>query len=145
MPLAETNLIIHIPTILLWTPLAKANLVNTLDFIYIEHNIIVITFIGKTLNCISVKGRENHAPAPPVLWPPLTENLILVASPESQRSLWSWFLQVKCYRQSIFIHYTYNKLCACLFPHHNIHISSIFLFFYINLGISTSTPFFMMW
>jgi len=67
MPLAETNLIIHIPTILLWTPLAKANLVNTLDFIYIEHNIIVITFIGKTLNCISVKGRENHAPAPPVL------------------------------------------------------------------------------
>jgi hypothetical protein len=67
MPLAETNLIIHIPTILLWTPLAKANLVNTLDFIYIEHNIIVITFIEKTLNCISVKGRENHAPAPPVL------------------------------------------------------------------------------
>jgi hypothetical protein len=47
-------------------PLTEANLVNMLDFIYIEHNIIVIAFIKKTLNCISVKGRESHAPALPV-------------------------------------------------------------------------------
>jgi hypothetical protein len=66
MPLAEANLVIHIPTILLWTPLAKTNHVHTPNFIYIEHNIIVIAFIWKALNCISVKGRENHAPALPV-------------------------------------------------------------------------------
>jgi hypothetical protein len=93
---------------------------------------IVIAFIRKTLNCISVKGRGNHALAPPVSWPPPTEDTILVASPESQRSLWSWFLQAKCYRQSIFIHYTYNSYYVCSFPHHNIHthIKYIFICFY---------------
>jgi len=132
MSLAEANLVIHFPTILLWTSLAKTNLVNMPYFIYIEHNIIVIAFIRKTLNCISVKGRGNHALAPPVSWPPPTEDTILVASPESQRSLWSWFLQAKCYRQSIFIHYTYNSYYACSFPHHNIHthIKYIFICFY---------------
>jgi len=45
-------------------PLAEANLVNTLNFIYIEHDIIVIAFTRKTLNCISAKRRENHTPAP---------------------------------------------------------------------------------
>jgi len=145
MPLAEANLVIYSPTILLWTSLAKANLVNTPYFIYIEHNIIVIAFIKKTLNCISVKGRGNHAPAPLVSWPPLIEDPIMIAPPESQRSLWSWFLQAKCYKQSIFIHYTYNSFYACSFHHYNIHISSIFSFVFIDLGISTTTPFFMMW
>jgi hypothetical protein len=41
MPLAEANLVIHLPTILSWMPLAEANLVNTLDFIYIEHDILL--------------------------------------------------------------------------------------------------------
>jgi hypothetical protein len=45
-------------------PLAEANLVNTLDFIYIKHDIIVIAFTRKTLNCITAKRRENHTPAP---------------------------------------------------------------------------------
>jgi hypothetical protein len=39
MPLEEANLVIHFPTILSWMPLVEANLVNTLDFIYIEHDI----------------------------------------------------------------------------------------------------------
>jgi len=42
MPLAEANIVIHFPTILSRMPLAETNLINTLDFIYIEHNIIVI-------------------------------------------------------------------------------------------------------
>jgi len=61
MPLAETNLVIHFLAILSRIPLAEANLVNMLDFIYIKHGVIVIAFTIKTLNCISVKGRENHA------------------------------------------------------------------------------------
>ena len=32
--------------------------------------------------------RENHAPAPPVSRPPLTENPILVTPLESQGSFW---------------------------------------------------------
>jgi len=39
MPLAEANLVIHFPAILSRMPLAEANLVNTLGFIYIEHDI----------------------------------------------------------------------------------------------------------
>jgi hypothetical protein len=39
MPLAEANLVIHFPAILSWMPLVEGNLVNTLGFIYIEHNI----------------------------------------------------------------------------------------------------------
>jgi len=38
-------------------------------------------------------GGENHAPAPPVSWPPLKEDTILVSPPESQGSFWLWFLQ----------------------------------------------------
>jgi hypothetical protein len=43
MRLAEANLVIHFPM-----PLAEANLVNTLDFIYIEHDIYC--------NCIHQKN-----------------------------------------------------------------------------------------
>jgi len=64
MPLTEANLVFHFLAILSRMPLAEANLVNTLNFIYIEHDIIVIAFTRKTLNCISAKRRENHAPAP---------------------------------------------------------------------------------
>ena len=47
---------------------------------------IVIAFTRRTLNYINTNRRENHAPAPPVSWPSLTEDPILVAPPESQRS-----------------------------------------------------------
>jgi hypothetical protein len=47
-------------------PLAETNLINMPDFIYIEHNVIVVAFIIKILNCISVKERENHALALPI-------------------------------------------------------------------------------
>jgi hypothetical protein len=57
MPLAEANLEIHFPVILLRMPLAEVNLVNTPDFVYIKHNLIVIVFIRKTLNYIIVKER----------------------------------------------------------------------------------------
>ena len=59
MSLAETNLVIHFPASLSRIPLAETNLINTPDFIYIEHNIIVIAFIKEILNCISVKERET--------------------------------------------------------------------------------------
>jgi hypothetical protein len=59
MPLAKANLVIHFPPSLSRMPLAEANLINTLDFIYIEHNIIVIAFIMEILNCISIKERET--------------------------------------------------------------------------------------
>jgi len=48
MPLAEANLVIHFPAILSRMPLAEANLVNTLGFIYIEHDIYY--------NCIHQKN-----------------------------------------------------------------------------------------
>jgi len=115
-------------------PLAEANLVNTLNFIYIEHDIIVIAFTRKTLNCISAKRRENHTPAPLVSWPSLTEDPIVVAPPESQGSLWSWSLQAECYKESIFIHYTYVTFYACSFPHHNIHTHIMYIF---RVSIST--------
>jgi len=59
MSLAKANLVIHYPAFLSRMSLVEANLTNTPDFIYIEHNIIVIAFIMKILNCISVKGRET--------------------------------------------------------------------------------------
>ena len=68
--------------------LAEANLVNTLGFIYIEHDIYYNCIHQKILNCISANRRENHAPASPVSRPPLTEDPILVAPPESQGSFW---------------------------------------------------------
>jgi len=73
MPLAEANLVNHLPAFLSRMPLAEANLVNTLR--------------GKTI-FISANRRENHAPASPVLRPPLTEVPILVAPPESQGRFW---------------------------------------------------------
>jgi len=39
MPLAEANLTIHLPAFLSRMPLVEANLVNMLDFMYIEHDI----------------------------------------------------------------------------------------------------------
>jgi hypothetical protein len=83
---------------------------------------IVIAFTRRTLNCISENRRENHAPAPPVSWPPLTEDPILVAPPESQGSFWLWFLQADYYRESIFIHYIYVTFYACSFSYNNIYI-----------------------
>jgi len=95
---------------------------------------IVIAFTIKTLNSISAKRRENHTPAPPVSWPPPTEDPILVAPLESQGSFWSWSLQVECYREFIFIHYTYVTFYACSFPHHNIHTHIKYIF---RVSIST--------
>jgi hypothetical protein len=58
----------------------------------------------------------------------------LVAPPESQRSHLSWSLQPKCYRKSIFIHYTYVTFYACSFPHYNIHTYIMYIF---RVSIST--------
>jgi hypothetical protein len=66
MSLAEANLIIHFPVILSWMPLVESILINMPDFIYIEHNIIVVAFIIKILNCMSLKERENYALASPI-------------------------------------------------------------------------------
>jgi len=95
---------------------------------------IVIAFTIKTLNSISAKRRENHTPAPPVSWPPPTEDPILVTPLESQGSFWSWSLQVECYKEFIFIHYTYVTFYACSFPHHNIHTHIKYIF---RVSIST--------
>jgi hypothetical protein len=89
--------------------------------------IIVIAFTRRILNCISAKRRENHAPAPPVLWPPLIEDPILVAPPESQGSFWLWFLQADIIKNP------YSFITHMLLSMHvhfliitNIHISGIF-------------------
>jgi hypothetical protein len=52
MLLAEANFMIHIPAILSRMPLAEANLVFTLDFIYIEHDIYC--------NCIHQKNYKLY-------------------------------------------------------------------------------------
>jgi hypothetical protein len=72
-------------------------------------------------------GGKNHAPAPPVSWPPLTEDPILVAPPESQGSFWLWFLQADI------IEAPYSFITHMLLSMHvhfliitNIHISGIF-------------------
>jgi len=49
---------------------------------------IAIAFTIRILNFRSANKRENHAPALPVSRPPLTEDPILVAPPESQGSFW---------------------------------------------------------
>jgi len=71
--------------------------------------------------------RGNHAPAPPVSWPPLTKDLILVALPESQGSFWLLFLQADI------IENPYSFITHMLLSMHvhfliitNIHISCIF-------------------
>jgi hypothetical protein len=88
---------------------------------------IVIAFTRRILNCISAKKRENHTPVPPVSWPPLTEDPILVAPPESQGSFWLWFLQADI------IDNPYSFITHMLLYMHvhfliitNIHISGIF-------------------
>jgi hypothetical protein len=52
MPLARANHVDHIPAILSRMPLAAANLVNTLGFIYIEHDIYY--------NCIHQKDSKLY-------------------------------------------------------------------------------------
>jgi len=86
MPLAEANLANHLPAFLLQMPLAEANFLNTLDFIYTEHDIYCNCIHQKNFKLYKCKKEENHAPASPVLRPPLTEDPILVAPPESQGS-----------------------------------------------------------
>jgi hypothetical protein len=142
MPLAEANFIIHSLTILSRMPLTKANLINIPILTCNEHNIFVIAFLLR-IKLHKCERKENYAPAPPVSWPPLTEDPFLVASPESQGNLWSCFLQAKCYSNSIFIHYTYGAFHACLFSHHNIqiHIKYIFKVGYINMQVSTRLSF----
>ena len=109
-------------------PLAEANLVNTLDFIYIEHDIYCNCIHHKNFKLHKCKEEGNHAPAPLVLWPPSAEDTIRVVPPESQGSLWSWSLQAECYKESIFIHCTYVTFYACSFPHHNIHTHIMYIF-----------------
>jgi hypothetical protein len=58
----------------------------------------------------------------------------LVTPLESQGSFWSWSLQVECYKEFIFIHYTYVTFYACSFPHHNIHTHIKYIF---RVSIST--------
>jgi hypothetical protein len=64
-------------------PLAEANLVNMLDFIYIEHGIYYNCIHQKNFKLHKCKNEGNHAPAPLVLWPPLVGDPILVIPPES--------------------------------------------------------------
>ena len=52
MPLAEANHVSHIPAIPSRMPFAEANLVNTLGFIYIEHDIYY--------NCIHQKDSKLY-------------------------------------------------------------------------------------
>jgi hypothetical protein len=51
-------------------PLAEVNLVNTQTLFTLNVVFIVIAFTRRTLNCLSAKRRENHAPSPSVSWPP---------------------------------------------------------------------------
>jgi len=88
---------------------------------------IVIAFTRRILNCISAKRRENHTPAPPVSWPPLTKDSILVAPPESEGSFLLWFLQADIIKNP------YSFITHILLSMHvhfliitNIHISGIF-------------------
>jgi len=127
MPLAEANLVIHFLAILSRMPLAETNLVNTLDFIYIEHDIYCNCIHQKNFKLYKCKKRENHTPVPPVSWPPLTEDPILVAPPESQGSFWLLFLQADI------IENPYSSITHMLLSMHvhfliitNIHISCIF-------------------
>ena len=88
---------------------------------------IVIALTRRILNCISAKRRENHAPAPPVSWPPLTEDPIRVAYPESQGSFWLWFLQADIIENSyLFITHILLSMHVHFLMITNIHISGIF-------------------
>jgi len=127
MPLVEANLVIHLSAIFSRMPLAETNLVDTLYFIYIKHDIYCNCIHQKNFKCISAKMRGNHALAPPVLWPPLIEDLILVALLESQGSFWLLFLQADI------IENPYSFITHMLLSMHvhfliitNIHISCIF-------------------
>ena len=65
-------------------PLAEANLVNTLDFIYTEHDIYCNCIYHKNFKLYKYKYKEDHAPASSVSRPPLIKDPILVAPPKSQ-------------------------------------------------------------
>jgi len=90
MPLAEANLVIHFPAILSRMPLVEANLVihfpailSRMPLFTLNMIFIIIAFTRRILNCICANRRENHAPALPISRPPLTEDPIPVAPPES--------------------------------------------------------------
>jgi hypothetical protein len=127
LPLAEADLVIHLPAILSRMPLAEANLVNTLDFIHIEYDIYCNCIQQKNFKLYKCKRRENHAPALFVWRPPLIEDPILVAPPESQGSFWLWFLQADIIKNP------YSYITHMLLSMHvhfliitYIHISCIF-------------------
>jgi hypothetical protein len=87
---------------------------------------IIITFTRRILNCISANRRENHAPASPVSRPPLTEDPILVAPPESQGSLFLLSMHVH------FLIITYIHI-SCIFSELISQYTSVHMtqFFYI--------------
>jgi len=64
MPLAEANLVIHFPALLSRMSLAEANLINTLDFIYIEHDIyyncIHQIFMSRSHKLITLASNTTH-------------------------------------------------------------------------------------
>jgi hypothetical protein len=131
MPLAEANLVIRFPAFLSRMPLAEANLAihfpTILSRMPLNTIFIIIAFTRRILNCISANRWENHAPASPVSWPPLIEDPILVAPPESQGSFRLWFLQTDI------IENPYSSITHMLLSMHvhfliitYIHISCIF-------------------
>jgi hypothetical protein len=72
-------------------------------------------------------GGKNHAPAPPVSWPPLIEDPILVAPLESKGSFWLWFLQADIMENPYsFITHMLLSMHVHFLVITNIHISDIF-------------------
>jgi hypothetical protein len=110
-------------------PLARANLVFTLDFIYIEHNIYC--------NCIHQKNFKLYKCK--LIWgKSRTCFACLVTSPNkrSNPGCSSWIIRnflvmipsSQYYRESIFIHYSYVTFYACSFPHNNKHTYIMYIF-----------------
>jgi hypothetical protein len=96
---------------------------------------IIIAFTRRILNCINANRRENHTLASPVSRPPLTEDPILVAPPESQGSFFFvMILSSRYYREFIFIHYSYVTFYVCSFPHNNINTYIMYIF-RVNISI----------
>jgi len=126
MPLAEANRVNLIPAILSRMPLPEANLGNTLGLFTLNTIFIIIRFTRRILNCISSNRRENHAHASPVSRPPLTEDPILVAPPESQGSLFLLSIHVH------FLIITYIHI-SCIFSELMSQYTSVRMtqFFYI--------------
>ena len=124
--LAKSNLVIQLPAILSRMPLPEANLGNTLGLFTLNTIFIIIRFTRRILNCISSNRRENHAHASPVSRPPLTEDPILVAPPESQGSLFLLSIHVH------FLIITYIHI-SCIFSELVSQCASVRMtqFFYI--------------